>query len=87
MELTLVLFALTKHGLVEMFDLARDGKQPIWLNHGLLDVANLEQLRAEGFDLTNFVHWIDPADESAVQDAVETIREHHPDQVLYIEWT
>lgn len=83
----MVLLALTKHGLAEMFDLARGGRPTIWLNQGLLDVANLERLRAEGFDLTNFIRWIDPADETAVQEAVEVIREHHPDEALYIEWT
>lgn len=87
MEVALVLFALTKHGLAEMLDLARGSNSAIWLNDGLLDATNLGQLRAEGFDLTNFVYWIDPADEVAVQDAVEAIREHHPDQVLYIERT
>lgn len=83
----MILFALTKRGLSEMLDLARGSNSAIWLNDGLLDAANLDQLRAEGFDLTNFVHWIDPADEAAVQDAVETILGHQPNQVLYIERT
>lgn len=83
----MVLFALTKQGLSEMLDLARGSSSAIWANDGLLDAAILGRLRAEGFDLTTFVRWIDPADEAAVQDAVENIREHHPDQVLYIERT
>lgn len=87
MEVALVLFALTKHGLSEMLDLAGGSESAIWLNDGLLDAADLDQLRAEGLVLTNFVHWIDPADEAAVRSAVETIREHHPNQVLYIERT
>lgn len=83
----LVLFALTKHGLSEILDLARGGSLAIWVNDGLLDDAVLGKLRAEGFDLTNFVRWIDPADETAVREAVEAIREHHPNQVMYIERT
>jgi hypothetical protein len=81
----LVLFALTKHGLAEMFHFARGGKVAIWVNQGLLDEANLERLRSEGFNVTNFTRWIDPADEFVVQEAVETIREHHPNQALYVE--
>lgn len=81
----MVLFALTKHGLTEMLDLARGGRSAIWVNDGLLDAMKIGQLRADGLDLTNFVNWIDPANEEAVQDAVKTIREHHPNQVLYIE--
>jgi hypothetical protein len=85
MEAHLVLFALTKHGLSEMFDLARGSKAAIWVNRGLLDELEIKGLRAEGFDLTDFVNWIDPTDASAVEDAVATLREHHPGQVLYIE--
>jgi hypothetical protein len=85
MEAHLVFFALTKHGLADIFDLARGKSAPIWVNQGLLDVADLNRLRSEGFNLTDFVYWIDPSDEPLVQEAVETIREHHPDQVLYIE--
>ena len=81
----MVLFALTKHGLAELFDLAKGINAPIWVNQGLLDGAGLDRLRSEGFDLTDFAYWIDPADESCVNEAVGTIREHHPNQVLYIE--
>lgn len=70
---------------MEMLDLARGSKSAIWINHGLLTVAELDRCRAEGFVLTNFVRWIDPSDESAVQEAAWTIREHYPDQVLYVE--
>ncbi len=83
----MVLFALTKHGLFDMLDLVRGSHAAIWVNDGLLDAADLERLRAEGFDVTNFVHWIDPTDEMAVQDAMETIQEHHVNKVLYIERT
>lgn len=81
----MVLFALTKHGLADMFNLARGSKTAIWLNQGLLDAANLERLQAEGLDLTNFTRWIDPAVDAEVQQAVWTIKDHHPDDVLYIE--
>lgn len=32
MEAHLVLFALTKHGLAELFDLAKGINAPIWVN-------------------------------------------------------
>lgn len=54
-EIALVLLALTKQGLSEMLNLVRGNDFAIWVNHGLLDDANLDQLRAEGFDLTNFI--------------------------------
>jgi hypothetical protein len=85
MEAHLVFFALTKHGLTEIFDLTKGKSASIWVNQGLLDAAELNRLRSEGFNLTDFAYWIDPSDEPYVREAVETIREHHPNQVLYIE--
>ncbi|MET3653224.1 hypothetical protein [Dyella japonica] len=83
----MVLFALAKYGLSEVLDLARGSGSAVWVNHGLLDIVKLGELRAEGLDLTNFVHWVDPAAAAAVRAAVEAIREHHPNQVLYVERT
>jgi hypothetical protein len=85
MEISLVLFALTKRRLAELFDLARGREAAIWVNKGLLETADLARLRADGFDLTDFTYWVDPADGAAIQHAVEIIKEHHPDKVLYIE--
>lgn len=85
MEAHLVFFALTIQGLADMFDLTRGKSAPIWVNLGVLDAAELNRLRSEGYDLTDFMYWIDPSDASSVQEAVETIREHHPAQVLFIE--
>lgn len=83
----MVLFALTKKGLAELLDVARDGRFALWVNQGLLDDSELAALRSDGFKLTNFTYWHDPADESEIQDAVETIREHHPGEALYVERT
>ena len=85
METSLVLFALTKQGSMELFDLARGRRAAIWVNHGILDASALALLRDEGFDLTDFTSWIDPSDDVAIQSALETIREHHPGHVLYVE--
>jgi hypothetical protein len=84
-EAHLVFFALTRHGLDEILDLAKGKSAPIWVNQDLLDAADLDRLRSEGLNLTDFAYWIDPSDEPCVQEAVETIREHHPNQALYIE--
>ncbi|MBB6189220.1 hypothetical protein [Rhodanobacter sp. MP7CTX1] len=81
----MVLFALTKQGVAEILDSVISRETALWVNHGLLAAPDLERLRAEGFELTNFTRWIDPADQADIESAVETIREHHPGQVLYIE--
>ena len=81
----MVLFALTKQGVAEILDSGSSREGVLWVNHGLLEAPDLERLRAEGFELTNFTRWIDPADQADIESAVETIKEHHPGQVLYIE--
>jgi hypothetical protein len=81
----LVLFALTKQGLAEIIESATSRDAALWVNDGLLAPRDLARLRAEGFELTNFTRWIDPADQADIASAVETIKEHHPGQVLYIE--
>jgi hypothetical protein len=84
-EAFLVLFVLTRRGLDEWLDLAGNGTVALWLNHGLLEDSELAALRARGLKLTDFANWHDPADESKIRDALETIREHHPGETLYVE--
>jgi len=87
METCLVLFVLTKQGFAELLDFARGGEAALWVNQGVLEDSELVRLRTEGFNLTDFTYWYDSADESEIQDAVETIREHHPGEALYVERT
>lgn len=81
----MVLFALTKQGLADLLQWAPSGRASLWVNHGVLEESDLTRLRAEGFNLTNFTSWLDPNDESEIRGAVETIREHHPDETMYVE--
>lgn len=78
-------FALMSRGVAEWFNLAQGSKAAIWVNQGLLEATDLTRLRAEGFDLSDFTYWVDPAEEVAIQNAVETVREHHPGKVFYVE--
>ena len=81
----MVVFALTKHCLADLIAMLRQSKTPIWVNYGLLSTTELAQLRAEGIDITNFANWINPSDGEAAQQAVAIIKEHHPNQALFVE--
>lgn len=83
----MVLFALTRQGLAELLGSSRSREVAIWVNHGLLATSDLDGLRADGVELTNFTRWIDPNDQAAIELAVQTIREHHPDQAVFVEQT
>lgn len=65
--------------------LATSHEVALWVNDGLLAAPDIARLSAEGVELTNFTRWIDPADQEAIASAVETIKQHRPCQVLYIE--
>ena len=58
---------------------------PLWVNSGVLSDEELGRLRAAGFAVTNFTRVIDPADDSAVNEALATIKEHHPSECIRVE--
>ena len=54
---------------------------PLWLSAGVLSSDEISDLRARGCDVTTFSYAFSHAD----LDVISTIREHHPDEPLWIE--
>jgi hypothetical protein len=82
----MVLLILTGSGMDDALEAALVAKAPVWLNAGLLGSAEVTQLRARGLDLTTMAFRTDPLDREEVEDVVNTVREHHPGQMLFVEW-
>ena len=82
---SIVLLILTPVGLREAIEAARTANASVWLNAGLLETIKVAELRAAGLDLTVFTRWVDPKDSVEVDDAVSTMREHHPGRMLLVE--
>jgi hypothetical protein len=82
---SMVLLILTQFGLPETIEAARTANASVWLNAGLLETTKVAELRAAGLDLTVFARWVDPQDSAEVDDAVSTMREHHPGRMLFVE--
>ncbi|HTM80615.1 hypothetical protein [Asticcacaulis sp.] len=59
----------------------------LWVNQGVLTEVELQTYRGKGISITNFTYDIPLNDRAAISDAMETISEHHPDEVVYVEWT
>ena len=57
----------------------------LWMGSDVLSGEEIQQLRSAGRDVTVFVHPVRTAAE--VADALVTIREHHPGEVVWIEAT
>jgi hypothetical protein len=82
---SMVLLILTPFGLPEAIEAAKTANASVWLNAGLLETIKVAELRAAGLDLTVFTRWVDPQDSAEVDDAVSTMREHHPGRMLFVE--
>ncbi|RZJ27883.1 MAG: hypothetical protein EON85_10265 [Brevundimonas sp.] len=57
----------------------------LWVSLGVLERAELEALRISGIAVTDLNKAIDPNDATALADVIDTIREHHPGQVLWLD--
>ncbi len=57
----------------------------LWVSPGVLDPSELTELRAQGMTITDFTNPIDPSDLTEMTDALDTIREHHPGQVVWVD--
>jgi len=81
----MVFFALTRQGVEGFRQLSPSGGAPLWVSGGILTLEELSELRERGFNVTNFSSEIYPEDQDAVADAISTIKEHHPNELLWVE--
>jgi hypothetical protein len=81
----MVYLALTTRGARDALIVLRKVEDSIWLNCGVLSKEEIEQLRANGHDVTVFTRPIDLADREAILDAVATVDEHHPNETIWSE--
>lgn len=74
--------ALTRAGVAEVLqNTARVGS--IWIGSDILSEAEVRQLRAGGTEVSVFTHPVRTKDE--IEDAIPTLREHHPNSPVWIE--
>lgn len=65
--------------------LALDSSAPLWVSAGILSLHELRDLRVRGYSVTDFSYVVNPNDPEVMMDASSTIREHHPDEPLWVE--
>jgi hypothetical protein len=82
----MVFLVLTRGGYMQFTRIFHKGLNiTLWVNSRVLNDEELAQLRAAGLSVTNFTESVDASDDSAVSNAVETIKEHHPGVCVWIE--
>ena len=57
----------------------------LWVSLGVLERSELEALRIGGITVTDFNKAIDTNDAAALANVIDTIREHHPGQVVWVD--
>lgn len=78
----MVFFAINRRGYEDF--LAMNLNAILWSTLGVIDIHELELLRAKGVSITVFNYPLASDDAAAISDAVETIREHHPGQTIWL---
>jgi len=78
------LLALTRAGVAGAVQ-NNEQADPIWIGSDVLSETEIQQLRAAGREVTVFIHAVRTSDE--IEDAIPTLREHHPNSTVWIEAT
>jgi hypothetical protein len=82
----MVFFILTRDGFDELKISLGRVPSPVWVNKDVLSLDEIEALRKDRIDVTNFVRYIDPFNEFAIADAMSTVQDHHPGQRVWVEF-
>lgn len=82
----MVYLVLTRNGYEELIRQLHYVPSPLWVNKDILSSAELSALRSSGIALTDFVYPINPSDTQEVSDAAYTVKEHHPNQTVWVEY-
>ena len=82
----MVYFALTRVGFDDLVASIGRIPTPLWVNIGVLSEAEVVEFRASGIELTTFTSDLGRAELSEFEDALDTIRQHHPGHSIWHEY-
>lgn len=82
----MVFLALTRKGFEELTARFGQPPSPLWVNAEVLSESELIRLRKQGWDVTDFTYPIAADKRSEIEDAVNTITEHHPGHTVWVEY-
>ena len=80
----MVFLAITRAGY-ESYRSLGVGAGVLWLAGGIASDEELHELRASGNDVSNFSFTIERHEADVILGAVETIKEHHPGEAIWVE--
>lgn len=81
----MIFFVISRKGFESYLSVATNVSAPLWVSAGVLSQSELDELRSREVNITNFNYEIGLNETEVIEDAIETIREHHPDEVIWIQ--
>ncbi len=81
----LVFLALDATGATQAIRLGRDRGYAVWVGSDGVTEQEHAQLTQDGANVTRFAYPLANAAPEVLRDAVSTIREHHPDEVIWVQ--
>jgi hypothetical protein len=81
----MVFLVLTRAGYDELRRFTKQVPSPLWVGDGVLSEQEIAALYADGVAVSNFNYTIDPRDESTVEEALQTVALHHPNETIWVE--
>ena len=81
----MVFLVVTRAGYDELLRICNHFPSPLWVACEVLSESELGALHASGANVSVFDRTINPKDSAAIEDALYTIAQHHPNQRVWVE--
>jgi hypothetical protein len=75
----MIYFASTRQSYEQLTSSSAWPPAALWTAAGVLNSTELSELRAKGISVTDFTN------ETSLVDAIDVIREHHPEQEVFVD--
>jgi hypothetical protein len=80
-----VFLALDPDAAAQAIAVARQIGAAVWVGSDAMSHDEHYRIAAEGVNLTRFAYQLVNATAAVVDDALETVREHHPGEVVWVQ--
>lgn len=82
----MVYLVLTRSGYEELVRQLQRIPSPLWVNKDVLSQAELKSIRSSEVELSDFAYFITPSNIQEVEEAAYTVKEHHPNETVWVEY-
>jgi hypothetical protein len=81
----MVYLALDRSSALGAIAFARAGGNSVWVGSDAISEQEHRRFVSEGVKLTRFIYPLAGAQPSVVEDALATIEEHHPGEIIWVQ--